>query len=122
MAMEIVDRIGPLPPSEQAIWELDQRINERGVHVDVPLIETAISVGGEAKLELYAQIADAHRMERSPGRRRPNAMLKWLAEHGCKLSNMQKADSRRRAARAGARSRRPGSCWSCARAAEAPPP
>jgi len=50
MRMEIVDRIGLLPQSEQAIWELDQLINERGVYVDVPLIETAINIGGEAKL------------------------------------------------------------------------
>jgi DNA polymerase bacteriophage-type len=58
MTMEIDDCIGPLPPSEQALWELDQLINERGVHADMRLIENAIEVGGEAKLALYEEIAE----------------------------------------------------------------
>ena len=31
-----------LPPEEQRLWELDQRINDRGVRVDLPLIHQAI--------------------------------------------------------------------------------
>jgi hypothetical protein len=89
MTMEIDDRVGPLPSSEQAIWELDQLINERGVYVDVPLIETAISVGGEAKLELYRQMAEltGGAITRPAQTQR---MLKLLAEHSCKLSNLRK--------------------------------
>ena len=51
MLMEIVDRIGLLSPAEQEVWELDQRINERGVHLDVPLIDAAIDAGagGQAR-------------------------------------------------------------------------
>jgi DNA polymerase len=89
MAMEIVERIGLLPPSEQAIWELDQRVNERGVHVDVSLIETAISVGGEARLELHAQIATLTDGTVTRPAQTQRA-LKWLAGHGCKLPNIRK--------------------------------
>jgi len=90
MLMEIVDRIGLLPPSEQANWELDQRINERGPYVDVELIDTAISVGGEAKLELYKQMAEltGGAVTRPTQTQR---ILKWLADHGCKLSNIRKS-------------------------------
>jgi DNA polymerase bacteriophage-type len=90
MTMEIVDRIGLLPPSEQAIWELDQLINERGVYVDVPLIETAISVGGEAKLELYARMTEltGEAVTRPAQTQR---ILRWLEEHNCKLPNIQKS-------------------------------
>jgi hypothetical protein len=89
MMMEIIDRIGLLPPSEQAIWELDQHINERGVYVDVPLLENALSIGGEAKLELHAQMAEltGGTVTRPAQTQR---MLKWLAERGCKLPNIRK--------------------------------
>ena len=33
MTMEIVDRVGLLSDAEQALWQLDQQINERGVGI-----------------------------------------------------------------------------------------
>lgn len=36
-------RLRPLPPSEAAIWALDQRINERGVRVDLPAVRAAVA-------------------------------------------------------------------------------
>ena len=42
LLMEVDSRVGLLPPSEQGVWRLDQLINERGVHVDMPLIDAAI--------------------------------------------------------------------------------
>ena len=89
MTVEIDARIGALPPSEQEIWWLDQRINERGVHCDVALIDTAIDVGGEAKLALYAEIAKlTDGAVTAPAQ--TQRILKWLAEKGCRLSNIRK--------------------------------
>jgi DNA polymerase len=41
MMMEIVDRIGLLSDSEQAVWQLHETINERGPHVDVDYFRPA---------------------------------------------------------------------------------
>ncbi|MFN9286929.1 MAG: hypothetical protein ACK6EB_02585, partial [Planctomyces sp.] len=35
---EFLNRMGPLPPARQADWELDRKINERGVRIDVPTL------------------------------------------------------------------------------------
>jgi DNA polymerase len=45
MMMEIVDRIGLLSDAEQMIWQLDQRINERGAYIDVGLLEAGLCIG-----------------------------------------------------------------------------
>ena len=40
----LVDKkLRDLPAKEQAIWEIDQRINKKGLRFDIPLIEKAIS-------------------------------------------------------------------------------
>jgi DNA polymerase len=89
MVIEVVDRIGLLPPTEQAIWELDQRINERGVEIDLDLLETALSLSGEAKLESQAQITEltSNTVTTAAQTQRIRA---WLEQHGCKLSNLRK--------------------------------
>lgn len=35
---EFLNKMGPLPPARQADWELDRKINERGVRIDVPTL------------------------------------------------------------------------------------
>jgi signal transduction histidine kinase len=63
MTMEIVDRIGLLSDGEQARWQLDQLINERGAHADVSLIDAALGIGEEARLEQIVAIATALLMQ-----------------------------------------------------------
>lgn len=41
---EVDKRLPPLSPDERALWELDQRINDRGVALDVATIERACEV------------------------------------------------------------------------------
>lgn len=41
---EMADRLMPLSTAEQAIWVLDQKINNRGIYVDLPAVEAAIEV------------------------------------------------------------------------------
>src|SRR5262249_512368 len=86
MMMEIIDRIGLLPPEEQARWLLDQKINERGIHIDLSLLETALCLEQEAQREVRGQIAElTDGVVTSPGQR--NRILKWLNERGCKIAN-----------------------------------
>jgi DNA polymerase len=89
MTMEIVDRVGLLNGAEQALWQLDQTINERGVHVDVGLIEAALSIGEEARVELDRDVAElTEGAVTAP--KQVARIRKWLAEHDCPLSNLGK--------------------------------
>ena len=89
MTVEIVDRVGLLPPAEQTIWELDQLINERGVHVDVSLLEAGLCIAEEAERELCTQLAELTSGVVTTPKQVPR-IRKWLAEQGCALSNLRK--------------------------------
>jgi DNA polymerase len=89
MTMEVVECIGLLPPVEQALWELDQQINERGVHVDIGLLETALLLEEAARRELHGQLAESTDGEiTAPAQ--TQRILKRLAAHGCKIANLRK--------------------------------
>lgn len=45
----------PLPPFERAVWELDQKINRRGVKVDVDLVKAAITLDEKLQKEVKAE-------------------------------------------------------------------
>jgi DNA polymerase len=89
MLMEVIDRIGLLSDSEQALWQLDQLINERGPHVDVGLIEAGLSIGEEARIELHRELAELTGGTVTTPKQR-DRILRWLKEHGCTLSNLAK--------------------------------
>jgi DNA polymerase len=85
---EIVSLIGLLPPDEQAVWEMDARINTRGVHVDRELLE--------ASCRLSARIGETIRDEivtltggEVPSIGSPK-FLAWCNAHGCELTDIRK--------------------------------
>lgn len=47
----------PIPESEQKLWELDQRINDRGICIDEKLVENAISFSGAYVSRAAAQFS-----------------------------------------------------------------
>lgn len=75
------------PEQEWRYYTIDQRINDRGVPVDVDLIEAAIAIDKENKeLILYE-------LQELTGLANPNSnqqMLRWLASMGHSLPDMQK--------------------------------
>ena len=76
----------PMSPQEWRVWESDQRINRRGLPLDLALTERAIHLHHEAK-----QAKIAH-MRHLTGLKNPNSrdqLLPWLAEHGCPLDDLQ---------------------------------
>jgi DNA polymerase len=90
MMLDVVDRVGLLTPAEQAIWLLDQQINECGVHMDITFLETALLLEQAAKRENCAQIAElTSGAVTTPGQR--ERILAWLNEQGCKIGNLRKA-------------------------------
>jgi DNA polymerase bacteriophage-type len=49
--------LGALPATEQAVWELDQRINERGIAIDLSFVESAKRIADRAMSEVIAEFA-----------------------------------------------------------------
>ena len=89
MLTEVVARVGLLPPAEQAVWRLDQVINERGVHIDVPLLETALAIVREAEIEVCDQLATLT-AGAVTAPKQVQRILKWANEQGYSLSNLRK--------------------------------
>lgn len=76
-----------MPASEWALYELDQRINDRGVGIDTVLVEQAIHLRERAEAELTADLVTLTGLEN------PNstAQLKaWLAEQGKTTASLDK--------------------------------
>lgn len=50
------ERFPDLPPVEWLYWQMDQRINDRGVYIDREFVEAAIAVNLEYQAEVYAEM------------------------------------------------------------------
>jgi DNA polymerase len=50
--------LGALPASERAVWELDQKINARGIAIDVDFVEAAKRIAGQVMGEAIAEFAE----------------------------------------------------------------
>ena len=77
----------PLPESEQRVWELDQRINDRGLPVDRQLVDAALKVYHDEKKHLTQQLKTLTDLEN------PNSvpqLMGWFEHRGCRLPNLQK--------------------------------
>jgi DNA polymerase len=85
---ELFEWLLPLIPSEQALWCLDQRINDRGFYVDRPLVDKAIAIAKTAAAEIEDKFRALTGLESS----HQVAKIKdWLAAHGCEVTDLQKA-------------------------------
>ena len=50
--------LGALPTSERKVWELDQRINARGIAIDVGFVEAAKRIADQVMGEAFAEFAE----------------------------------------------------------------
>ncbi len=81
-------------PVPDAIWEefyLDQEINDRGIRVDMELVDAALTLDAQAKAKLAAD------MRRLTGIENPNSvyqLLDWLDGQGCKSDSLDKKQVR----------------------------
>ena len=51
-------RVGPLPKPEQALWVLDQKINFRGVRLDMPAVEQALELTNKITTKLNGELQE----------------------------------------------------------------
>lgn len=79
-----------LSPREKLIWNMDQRINQEGVLIDIPVIQKAIQFIEIQKADdlMDFSMATGGELE-SPGQTK--ALLPWLNAQGLDLRNLQKA-------------------------------
>ncbi|GIN37819.1 DNA polymerase [Heyndrickxia oleronia] len=77
----------PVPPAEQKMWELDQRINAYGVAVDQQLIDGALYIDEHTTALLTDEAI------KITGLANPNSgpqLTKWLSDKGVEVENLQK--------------------------------
>lgn len=86
---ELRKRLDPLSEREQAVWLLDQRINNRGVNVDILAVEAALRLVAKDKQRLTEEIQRlTDGAVHSPNA--VNALLEWLLSQGVELPNLKK--------------------------------
>lgn len=84
-------RLMELSPFEQDVWRLDQKINARGIKVDVPSIDKAMALVGQEKLRLD----DAMRLVTGnavAGCTDLAQLKKWIKAEGVEIDGLAKAD------------------------------
>jgi DNA polymerase len=69
----------PWTPEEQALWQLDRTINERGVPVDLTMVVHAIDLAAEHR-DRAAE--DCRRLTGGIGPDQVCALLQWARDHG----------------------------------------
>lgn len=77
----------PVPPEEWELYELDQKINDRGLPVDMGFVHNAITMSARRKAELTSELTEL------TGLRNPNSvqqLLGWLRERGYPFEDLQK--------------------------------
>ena len=75
------------PGNEQALWELDQRMNDRGVRLDVAMIEKIVDYDARRSRELQAEA------QAITGLENPNSLAqlkRWLAEQNVGMTSVTK--------------------------------
>ena len=91
-------RIPDLSAYELPMWQLDQRINARGVQVDTVTLDAALSVLGQAERRYTLKLAEI--TGGAVGSVNENAKYAaWLAEQGVELPDMQAETVRQALAR-----------------------
>lgn len=87
--MQIQKRLSNFPVPD-AIWEeyhLDQEINDRGIGVDMELVQQAIAIDARSRERLTAAMQELTELEN------PNSvqqMKQWLADHGLETDTLGK--------------------------------
>ena len=86
---EILKRLAvyKIPDSEQALWSLDQHMNDNGVKLDIPMVEKIVKYDTQRRQELQEEA------QTITGLSNPNSLAqlkKWLASQGVEMASVTK--------------------------------
>ena len=87
--MAIRSKLKPLADSEQKLWELDQRMNDHGVRVDLPMVEKIVRFDEQNRAKLQGEAV------RITGLQNPNSLQQlkgWLSDQGVQTDQLRKDD------------------------------
>lgn len=79
----------PLSEAEKAVWRFDARMNDRGVHLDQPLVEAMLKVVEQAKGRLDKAMAEATGWEVTAASQ-VSALTTWLVSRGVPAETLAK--------------------------------
>ena len=86
---EKLQQLYAVPAREQHLWELDQRINDYGIRVDVPMVEKIVDYDDQRGDELMDEA------KRITGLSNPNSLQQlkgWLIQQGVDVDTLRKDD------------------------------
>ena len=91
--LAIHDRLAgfPVPASVWTEYEMDQRINDRGILVDLDFVSSALSVDAQSRAALVSRLSELTKIAN------PNSVPEiraWLSDHGQETENLSKAEVR----------------------------
>lgn len=73
--------------SEWELWDLDQRMNDHGVRLDVPMIEKIVEYDAQRQEELKAEASELTGLSNPNS---PSQLKEWLEEKGEKMTSLTK--------------------------------
>ena len=85
--VDLRSRLGPLPSTERAVWLLDQRINERGVCLDLPFVQKAREIVDRGSAPLAVEFKH---LTGGLGIGQAVAIVGWVRSQGVAIPNLQK--------------------------------
>jgi DNA polymerase bacteriophage-type len=87
-------RIEGLIPEEQALWQLDATINDRGMPLDGKLLDAAINIAEAAQLAINTELREITGGElETIGQ--VGKLIEWLASRNCVVTDVQKTTLKR---------------------------
>ena len=87
--MAIRSKLKPLAESEQQLWCLDQRMNDHGVRVDLPMVREIVRFDEQNRAKLQEEAV------RITGLQNPNSLQQlkgWLSDQGVPVEQLRKDD------------------------------
>jgi DNA polymerase len=76
-----------MPENEQKIWRLDQKINDRGIPVNVDFVTKALSLAKRSKKEI---IEAMHKLTELENANSPKQLLEWAQSEGYEGNSLRK--------------------------------
>src|SRR5215831_19234357 len=86
---ELYNRLPPLSPTEQQLWQLNHQINVRGFHIARAFAEAAREIAEAAAPEIDAEIAEITGGDIT-SINQVAKLTAWLQDHGCSLQKLDK--------------------------------
>ena len=87
--LSVAEVLNEMPDSERRLYQLDQRINDRGVALDVDLVNRVKALAANASIEIDAEI---QRLTKGQVKAATNGMdlVAWLNSHGIATKSVDK--------------------------------